>query len=274
MIAAGLDADLREIGEGDDEIRRFQLTPLVADGEPASQPVVSRPIAPAWLARQVAREAEPAPPLKPSNALSAADAEERPGDGPFLAEAAAAGRLAHLLLQLLPEVPTERRAATAAALAEARGRALPPERRSTIVADVLALLAAPGLAGLFAEGALAEVPVAGLIDLPDGTRRPVSGRIDRLAVTAGSIVIADFKTTARPPADADAIPPATFAQLAAYAALMRAIYPGRGVRALAVYTANLAHFELAGERLDAALAGLAAAASGASEAMRDGGSRP
>ncbi len=46
---------------------------------------------------------------------------------------------------------------------------------------------------------------------------------------------------------------------------MRAIYPGRDVRALAVYTANLAHFELAGERLDAALAGLAAAASGAGE---------
>jgi len=274
MIAAGLGPDLREIGEDDDAIRRFQITPLVMEGEPASQLLASRPAAPAWLARPVAREAEPAPPLKPSNALSAADAEERPGDGPFLAEAAAAGRLAHLLLQLLPEVPAERRAATAAALVEARGRALPPERRATIVADALGLLAAPGLAELFAEGALAEVPVAGLIDLPDGTRRPVSGRIDRLAVTADSIVIADFKTTARPPADADAIPPATFAQLAAYAALMRAIYPGRDVRALAVYTANLAHFELAHERLEAALAGLAAAASGASEAMRDGGIRP
>jgi ATP-dependent helicase/nuclease subunit A len=135
---------------------------------------------------------------------------------------------------------------------------LRPERRASIVADALQLLAAPALAGLFAADGLAEVPVAGSIRLPDGESRVVSGRIDRLAVTADSVVVADFKTTARPPRDVDAIPVTTIAQLAAYAALMREIYPGRAVRALAIYTASLTCFELDAGRLDAALVALAA----------------
>lgn len=262
MIEQGLmrsDAGLKLIGEGDDATQRFMVSVPVAveeetghaAGEAASVSV------PHWLGRRVLREAEPLPPLKPSSALTAANGEERPGDGPFLAEAAAAGRLAHLLLQVLPSVPEARRLATAEALAEARGGALRPERRATIVADALQLLAVPALAGLFAADALAEVPVAGSIHMPDGELRAVSGRIDRLAITAESVVVADFKTTARPPQAVDAIPVTTIAQLAAYAALMREIYPGRQVRALAIYTASLTCFELEPTRLDAALAALA-----------------
>jgi ATP-dependent helicase/nuclease subunit A len=263
MIEQGLmrsDAGLKLIGEGDDATQRFMVSVPVAVeeetgyavGEAASVPV------PHWLGRRVLREAEPLPPLKPSSALTAADGEERPGDGPFLAEAAAAGRLAHLLLQVLPSVPEARRLATAEALAEARGGALRPERRATIVADALQLLAVPALAGLFAADALAEVPVAGSIRMPDGELRAVSGRIDRLAITAESVIVADFKTTARPPQTVSAIPVTTIAQLAAYAALMREIYPGRQVRALAIYTASLTCFELDAGRLDAALSVLAA----------------
>lgn len=262
MIEQGLmqsEAGLKLIGEGDDATQRFMVSvPLSAEEEPARSEAEASPFAvPDWLATRVVREAEPLPPLKPSSALTAADGEERPGDGPFLAEAAAAGRLAHLLLQVLPGVPEARRLATAEALAEARGGALRPERRAAIVADALQLLAAPALAGLFAADALAEVPVAGAIRMPGGELRAVSGRIDRLAVTADSVVVADFKTTARPPRELDAIPATTIAQLAAYAALMREIYPGRTVRALAIYTASLTCFELDAARLDAALATVA-----------------
>lgn len=278
MIAQGLaqsEAGLATLGEGEDAILRFSVTPpRPAEEEAQVQPAEPVLPPPAWLTKPAPREAEPAPPLKPSNALSAADGEERPGDGPFLAEAAAAGRLAHLLLQLLPDLPAERRTGAADALAQARGGALPPQRRARIVAQALALLAEPGLTALFAEGALAEVPVAGAIRLPDGAVRAVSGRIDRLAVTAESVVIADFKTTARPPERADAIPVGTLVQLAAYAALMQEIYPDRAIRALVVYTANLAHFELAAAQLDAALLALAGAAAGASVGRSDGSSRP
>lgn len=263
MIEQGLMqsvAGLKQLGEGDEATLRFMVSaPTLAEQETdhRDKEAVSVSV-PHWLGKRVPREAEPLPPLKPSSALTAADGEERPGDGPFLAEAAAAGRLAHLLLQILPSVPEARRLTTAEALAEARGGALRPERRATIVADALQLLAAPALAELFAPDALAEVPVAGSIRMPDGELRAVSGRIDRLAVTPESVVVADFKTTARPPQAVDAIPVTTIAQLAAYAALMREIYPGRQVRALAIYTANLACFELEPGRLDAALAALAA----------------
>jgi ATP-dependent helicase/nuclease subunit A len=260
MIEQGLmqsDVGLTLLGEGDEATLRFMSSaPVPAAAVDRPEDEAAPAAVPSWLAEPVAREAEPLPPLKPSSALTAADGEERPGDGPFLAEAAAAGRLAHLLLQILPGVPEARRLATAQALAEARGAALPPERRARIVADALHLLAAPALTGLFAADALAEVPVAGRVRLPDGVPRAVSGRIDRMAVTAESVVVADFKTTARPPRDADAIAPATIAQLAAYAALMREIYPGRAVRALVIYTASLACFELDAARLDAALAAL------------------
>ncbi|WP_306222285.1 double-strand break repair helicase AddA [Bosea beijingensis] len=263
MIEQGLmqsDAGLQPIGEGEDTTLRFMVSPPSSAEEEAgrSEGETTPRTVPDWLGKRVVREAEPLPPLKPSSALTAADGDERPGDGPFLAEAAAAGRLAHLLLQVLPGVPEMRRLATAEALAEARGGALRTERRATIVTDALQLLAAPALAGLFAPDALAEVPVAGSIHLPDGEARTVSGRIDRLAVTPDSVIVADFKTTARPPRAVDAIPVTTIAQLAAYAALMRAIYPGRTVRALAIYTASLTCFELDSSRLDAALAGLAA----------------
>lgn len=276
MIAEGLgqsDAGLSEIGEGEEAILRFAVTPPQPSPDVEERPAEPLPLRPDWLAKPVIREAEPAPPLKPSNALSAADGEERPGDGPFLAEAAAAGRLAHLLLQLLPDVPAERRVETAEALADARGGALSSERRARIVAEALALLDAPGLSELFAEGALAEVPVAGAIQLPDGTSRAISGRIDRLAVTLDSVIIADFKTTARPPERADSIPVGTLAQLAAYAALLRVIYPGCAIRTLVVYTANLVHFEPDGVQLDAALLALAGAAPGGSVSAPGGPSR-
>jgi ATP-dependent helicase/nuclease subunit A len=243
--------------DGDGEIARFTVSPPGRLEEPDEASPVPESPAPDWLRRHAPREAEPAPPLKPSSALSAADNEARPADGPFLAEAAAAGRLAHLLLQVLPEVAMARRADVARSLAAARGKAVSPERRDRIVEEVLGLLGQPALAALFAEGSLAEAPLVGEIVLPDGRRRAVSGQIDRFAVTGDAVLIADFKTAARPPARAADIPPATLAQLAAYRALVGAIYPGRTIRALAIYTATLACLEPDAAALDAALAAMA-----------------
>lgn len=243
--------------DGDGEIARFMVSPPGPVEKLIDASGASAVPAPDWLHRPAPHEAEPAPPLKPSSALSAADAEARPTDGPFLAEAAAAGRLAHLLLQVLPDVASARRADVARSLAAARGKAVSAERRERIVADALGLLAQPALAALFAEGSLAEAPLAGEIVLPNGRRRAVSGQIDRLAVAGDTVLIADFKTAARPPASAADIPPATLAQLAAYRALVGAIYPGKTVRALAIYTATLACLEPDLVALDTALAAMA-----------------
>jgi len=260
MVSAGLAAaGLHEAAapDGEGTVLRF-MTSAPRPAEPVAPPTQVPPAAlPDWLHRAAFREQEPAPPLKPSSALAAADSTERPGDGPFLAAAAAAGRLAHLLLQTLPDVASERRRAVAQALAQARGTALAAERRGLVVEQVLALLDRPDLAALFAPGSLAEVPVTGSIQLPDGQTRSVSGQIDRLAVTPDTVIVADFKTAAHPPADAAAIPPATLAQLAVYRALTRQIYPGRTVRTLLVYTATLTSLEPSAASLDAAMAALA-----------------
>lgn len=262
MVEAGLAASAAGLqptpaSDGDGEMRRFAITPPRPVEEPEARHVQPAPPPPAWLNQPAPSEAEPAPPLKPSSALSAADAQERPGEGPFSAEAAAAGRLAHLLLQVLPEAPAARRPEVARSLAAARGKALGPERCARIVADALALLAQPALAALFAEGSLAEAPVAGEIVLPGGRRRQVSGRIDRLAISGETVLIADFKTAARPPRHAGEIAPETLGQLGAYRALVGAIYPGKTVRALAIYTATLACLEPEPAALDAALAAMA-----------------
>ncbi|PZN93955.1 MAG: hypothetical protein DCF30_21030 [Hyphomicrobiales bacterium] len=219
-------------------------------------PTAAAQTIPSWLRTPPPREDEPAPPLKPSSALAAADAPDRPADGPFLAQAAAAGRFAHLLLQMLPEIVPDQRAPVAQALGLARAGGVPADKRASIIADALALLADPALAALFGPGSLAEVPIAGMIELSQGERRPVTGQIDRLAISATDIVIADFKTTARPPRDEAAIPESTLAQLAVYRALMEQIYPDRQVRALLVYTATLARLEPDPKRLDAVLARL------------------
>jgi len=262
MIEAGLSASttgLNEIGEGEQAIRRFMASAPQAQEAAEARPAPAADPVPGWLLTPPPREEEPAPPLKPSSALSAADQPERPVDGPFLAAAAAAGRFAHLLLQMLPEVAPEQREPVAQALGQARAGSISPERRQTIITDALALLDEPALAGLFAPGSLAEVPISGAVRLSGGRSRPVSGQIDRLAVSADEVVIADFKTAARPPRDASAIPETTLAQLAVYRALVGEIYPGRRVRALLVYTATLTRLEPAPARLDAVLAGLGGA---------------
>jgi ATP-dependent helicase/nuclease subunit A len=262
MVAAGLSSaptSLNEVpaSDGEGTILRFMTSAPRPHDDVEASVAAATVEQPAWLHRAAPEEAEPAPPLKPSSALAAADSAERPADGPFIAAAAAAGRLAHLLLQVLPDIAASRRADVAQALAEARGTALTPERRARIVAEALALLAKPDLAGLFAEGSLAEVPVAGKIVLANGEAHAISGQIDRLAVTSDSVVIADFKTAARPPAEIAAIPASTLAQLGAYRALIGAIYPGRRIRTLAIYTATLTVLEPDVVLLDAALAKMA-----------------
>ncbi|TCR68865.1 double-strand break repair helicase AddA [Bosea sp. BK604] len=262
MVEDGLAAapsGLHEVAapDGQETIKRFMVSapqPLERAETAAEKPAI---VEPTWLRRALPAESEPLPPLKPSNALSAADAAERPGDGPFLAAAAQAGRLAHLLLQVLPDIEPGGREAAGLALTAMRGAGLPQARRGQIVAQALALLANPSLAALFGPGSLAEVPLAGTITLPDGAMRSVSGQIDRLAVIGDCVLIADFKTAARPPVDSQALPPATLAQLAVYRALIGQIYPGRHVRALVIYTANLAVLEPGPAALDAVLANLA-----------------
>ncbi|MGL5361492.1 MAG: double-strand break repair helicase AddA [Bosea sp. (in: a-proteobacteria)] len=237
-------------------VRRFKVTDELPQAE--KQSAVSTPATaiPEWALRAPPKAVEFQPPLSPSNALGAADARERPTDGPYLAEAAAAGRMAHMLLQLLPDVPPEQRAERAAILCAAKASSLSEAKRSELIAQVLDVLGSLHMSALFAPGSLAEVAIAGSITLASGETRQVQGQIDRLAVSATRVVLADYKTAARPPRSADQMPRSTVAQLAIYRDLVAQLYPGRTVEVQVIYTANMSVLAPLDVAMDAALAAI------------------
>jgi ATP-dependent helicase/nuclease subunit A len=229
------------------------------DGEPAPRPAAgsaaapAKPVdVPAWLTLPVENEPEPLPPIRPSGALGAAERIVRPGDGPFAPEARLRGTLVHALLERLPEVAPERRESLAAAYVAARAPRLDAASREAVVADALRVLGDPALAPLFGPGSRAEAPIAGSVRTGLGAV-PVSGQIDRLAVLDSEILLADFKTTARPPSPDRPAPQRYVAQLALYRALLADIYPDRPVRPFLIWTAGPQVRELGEAELAAAL---------------------
>ena len=213
----------------------------------ASPPAVAAIEVPPWLSLPVAHEPEPAPPIRPSSALSAADRIARPGDGPYAPEARLRGTVIHALLERLPEAPAERREALARSLLAARAPRLSPAAREDLVADALRVLTLKGLKPLFSPGSRAEAAIAGEV-MTAGGRVAVSGQIDRLAIADDEVLLADFKTTARPPGPDEPSPPAYVAQLALYRALLSEIYPGRA-------SPRLPHLDLRAARARAARRG-------------------
>ncbi|MEN5084229.1 double-strand break repair helicase AddA, partial [Bosea sp. TWI1241] len=68
---------------GEGTVERFVTAAPVGEAEATAARAPAPDIAaPDWLHRQAPAEAEPAPPLRPSGALAAADAGQRPADGP------------------------------------------------------------------------------------------------------------------------------------------------------------------------------------------------
>jgi ATP-dependent helicase/nuclease subunit A len=146
------------------------------------------------------------------------------------------------LLQRLPDIPEEARAATAALLAKREGFT------EETAKSAVALIADPRHARFFAGNGLAEVPIA--MKAPDG--RLVSGQIDRLIVTDEEVLILDYKTDARPPENPETIDPSYLHQLAGYRAAIRLVFPDKKVRAALLWTEIPSLMEVADDFLDKA----------------------
>ena len=230
----------------------------------AASPAPSLPLAapapdiaaslPDWLFNDAPPEREPPPPVRPSNILAAADADDvyaGSGGGAPRVEAFRTGRLMHALLQHLPKAQPQQRAAAAASFLARSAPGLSEQQRELLTEKALRVLNHPLLGDLFGEHSQAEAPLAGAVDLAGGGKIEISGRIDRLAILPTQILIADFKTGHSPGADH---PPAKYAsQLALYAAGLRSIFPDRAVRALLVYLDGPVIIELSPETLASAL---------------------
>ncbi len=206
-----------------------------------------RPLSPSGAAALVEEAVEPVVDMR-SPVL---DAQEEP------AFAIRRGLALHKLLQMLPGIAGEERDAAAQRYLARAGAAWPEAERRLALQAVAAILADARFAPLFAPGSRAEVSVVGSLDI-HGRTRTVSGKIDRLAVTADRVLIVDYKTNRPAPASLAEVPEAYVLQLALYRALLRPLYPGREVSAALLFTEAPRLIELPEGALDAALARLGA----------------
>lgn len=186
---------------------------------------------PAWALAPAPPEARPPRPLAPS--AIAADDEAAPPPSEAMRAAALRGTWIHQLLERLPPVARDDRAAAAERWLERSAGVGDAAVRREIVAQVCGLLSDAAYAGLFGPGSLAEAPLAAT--LPDG--RVIAGTVDRLVVEESRVAVVDFKTGRVPASDED-VPKAHRAQMQAYAEALRVIFPGREVSAALLYTAG------------------------------------
>ena len=185
---------------------------------------------PEWATTPVGAEPRPPRPLAPSSAGT-----ERAADPPLPPEvariAARRGVLIHRLLERLPDIAPERRAEAGEAWLARQARELDPTDRADMLTSALAVLGKPAFAEVFSTAALAEVPLAATVG-----GLVIAGTADRLLIEPHKVTVVDFKTARRPPASVADIPESTLRQMAAYAAALEVIYPGREVSAAVLYT--------------------------------------
>lgn len=155
------------------------------------------------------------------------------------------GTLIHGLLQRLPDVSPERRPDAAAAWLKRQDAT--PEEAAAYAAEALGVIDDPAFSAVFGPGSRAETPIIAILE--DGA--VVRGVIDRMVVTAAEVLVLDFKTDRPPPQDVADTPPRMLAQMAAYRAALRLIFPGRAIRSALLWTEAPRLVPLPEELLDA-----------------------
>ncbi len=210
----------------------LRLVRGVAGSEPAAVLQVTPPASPppAWLER-------PPPPEPPSERLlqpSRDAAAAMPASSPLAAGAADARLFGTALHRLLHELAAREPVARDAVLDDrlARWPGLDDAAKAELARQVRGVLSLPDLAPAFGPTSRSEQPVLGRVG-----GSVIAGQIDRFAVTDAAVYIVDFKSNRLPPLRPEETPSAYLRQLAAYAALLQHLYPGRAVRAGLVWTA-------------------------------------
>ena len=232
------------------------------DADADARLALSVPPPPSWLNRKP----PPAQPARyygdklfsPSALQPPAPPLENKAAGTALRTAAWRGTIVHKLLERLPMLPPDARAAAAEAFV---ARAISgqrdvdtPKTPDAIVDEALAILAMPELADLFSPAALAEVPISGVLHMADGQKLALSGQIDRLVERADTVRVVDFKTGNPPEPSGDAAHNPTYVlQMAAYRALLSRLYPAKTISCALVWTENGLLQELDAATLDSAL---------------------
>ena len=196
-----------------------QRAPLPLPAESVPEDGAPPPLPPTLL-RPPAAEPPALRPLAPSRALPE-PAPHSPVDGAGR-RARLRGIAAHKLLEHLPALaPAERLAAARRLL---RSTSLDEGEREALARAMIALVADPAFAALFAPDALAEAPISAVVG-----DRVITGQIDRLVVREREIIALDYKTGRAPPEDESAVPEAYRAQMESYRTALAAVFPDRTI---------------------------------------------
>ncbi|HSV04766.1 MAG TPA: double-strand break repair helicase AddA [Phenylobacterium sp.] len=246
---------VRTVRCGEMEVRRYGADPR-ALGRAAAVPGEAAP-PPEWAVRPApaepfARFASPSDLGEGARVSAPSPLAREGGLGRFRR-----GELIHRLLQLLPELPPPDRARAAAALL-AREPDLSAPQRAEMTRAALSVLEDARFAEVFGEGSRAEVGIAGSAKaLPQGLE--VSGRIDRLVVLPGRVLVVDFKTNRPSPVRIEDADPAYLRQIAIYWAVLAEVFPGRRIEAAIVWTDGPRLMAVPENLIAATLAGLSGA---------------
>ncbi len=145
------------------------------------------------------------------------------------------GLVIHRLLELLPELPQERRAEACRRFLARPIHEFAAAAQEEIARETLGVLEDPVFAPLFGPASRAEVRVVGEIAGEHGTM-VLSGQVDRLVVAAAEVLVLDYKTNRPPPATENEVAEIYLRQMAAYRAVLRRIYPDRSVACALLWT--------------------------------------
>lgn len=229
-------ADIGDAGWAGEGLRL--ANPQTGEPDMAGTRTVGRETTPrteAWMLRPPTPEPAPPRPLAPSRPSGAEPAALSPLAQPE-GDRFHRGLVIHRLLQMLPDLSAGERAAACRRYLARPAHALSAEQQAEIAAEVLATLSAPETAALFGPHSMAEVPVIGTVLGPDGPE-VISGQVDRLVVREDGIMVLDFKTSRPPPESAEDVAPLYLRQMAAYRAVLGALWPGRAVSCALLWTA-------------------------------------
>jgi ATP-dependent helicase/nuclease subunit A len=178
---------------------------------------------PTWLNQPAPQEARPPRPLAPSSIGE--DDSANPPPSAAMAAAAERGRLLHALFERLPSLAPELRRSAGETWLKSEGA------NPALVDIALGVISDPAFADIFSPDALAEAPVAGVVE-----GIVIAGTVDRLSVGETTVDIIDFKTGRRVPATPAHCPPQHLRQMAAYAAVLQGIFPDHEIRAALLYS--------------------------------------
>ena len=238
LIRQALDGDLVEETDGEERVLRYHKADVPAapgavdEGKAKSE----RAEFPVWLRQPAPPHALPAPPLSPSTAFDDAIGRTAPGASRNRRQALKRGRIVHRLMQSLPDVPSSRRQNAAERYLANAAKDFSAAEQAEIARQVFAILDNENFASVFAVGSRPEVPIVGRIPRPGSEPVLVAGQVDRLVVTADTVVVVDYKTDSLVPVGVEAVPAAYITQLALYRAVLMRLYPEKTVRAALIFS--------------------------------------